>query len=98
MATSGKCYHCNDDLTVLDFGRADTCRNCGKATRVCKNCEHYEVGQHNDCRESQADRVVEKEKANFCDYFKPSNRAGNTQNPTASDLKAKADALFKKKP
>jgi hypothetical protein len=51
---------------------------------------------NNECRESQADRVVEKEKANFCDYFKPSgSSSGNAA--SRDSLKSAADALFKKK-
>jgi hypothetical protein len=52
---------------------------------------------NNECREPQADRVVEKEKANFCDYFKP-NAASPGQVANSRDaMKAAAEALFKKK-
>jgi hypothetical protein len=40
---------------------------------------------------------VEKERSNFCDFFKPSNRSGGTGGKSQSDLKSAADALFKKK-
>ncbi len=93
--TGGTCWSCSANLTALDYGRQDICRKCGRDTKVCKNCEHYEPGAHNDCRESQADRVVEKERSNFCDYFKPSSRSGGTSNRDAA--KAAAEALFRKK-
>jgi hypothetical protein len=40
--------------------------------------------------------VVDKEKANFCDHFKPSSRTG-TQATSREALKSAAEALFKKK-
>lgn len=92
----GNCWKCGADLTVLDYGRQDTCRKCGKDTRVCKNCGFYDTNAHNSCRESQAERVVEKERSNFCDYFTPKKGTG-VGGPTKDDLRAAADALFKKK-
>ena len=94
--TGGNCWNCGADLTPLDYGRADTCTKCGRDTKVCKGCVFYEKGINNDCREPQADRVVEKERSNFCDYFKP--RAGAGSGAASRDaMKAAADALFKKK-
>jgi hypothetical protein len=93
---SGKCWHCGSDLTPFDYGRADTCRKCGRDTKVCRGCEHFEAGIHNDCRENQAERVVDKERSNFCDYFVPSSRAGEGGTEREA-LKAAADALFGKK-
>lgn len=92
----GNCWHCGADLTVLDYGRADTCKKCGKDNRACRNCGFYEKGIQNDCREPQAERVVEKERSNFCDYFTP-KKGGGIGAPTKDALKAAADALFKKK-
>jgi hypothetical protein len=46
-----------------------------------------------------ADRVVDKEKFNFCDYFKPSegtSASSGELSPREKALKA-AEALFKKK-
>ena len=40
------------------------------------NCRFYDSSAYNDCSEPAADRVVEKDKANFCDYF--SAGAGGT--------------------
>jgi hypothetical protein len=93
----GNCWNCGAPLTALDYGRSDTCRKCGRDTKTCKGCEYYDPTAHNECHENQADRVVEKERSNFCDYFRP--RAGAGENPAqARDaMKAAAEALFKKK-
>lgn len=93
--TGGKCWNCGAGLTPLDYGRQDSCPQCGKDTRVCKNCGFYDGNFNNECQENQADRVVDKEKANFCDYFKPGSGPGG-QAATRDALKAAADALFKK--
>jgi hypothetical protein len=41
--------------------------------------------------------VLDKEKANFCDYFKPCQRDVQGVKDTREDLKSAAEALFKKK-
>jgi hypothetical protein len=93
---SGNCWKCSRHLTPLDYGRSDRCLGCGWDTRVCKNCIHYDLSYNNYCKENQADRVVEKEKSNFCDYFSPRSGPGGTAT-SKSDLVSAAEALFKKK-
>jgi hypothetical protein len=46
------------------------CGSCRADLHVCKLCEFYATGIANDCREPIAERVVNKERANFCGYFK----------------------------
>ena len=94
---SGNCWNCGNALTHLDYGRADTCLKCGRDTRACKGCEFYDRDYNNQCRESQADRVVEKERSNFCDYFRPKSGIGSAANAEKDSVRAAAEALFKKK-
>lgn len=91
------CWHCGTSLTPLDFGRQDTCRSCGRDTRTCRACVHYDRTANNECRENQADRVVDKERSNFCDYFRanPNLKADGATSRDA--LKSAAEALFRKK-
>ena len=92
----GNCWSCGQALGVLDYGRADICIQCGRDTKTCKGCEFYDRSLNNQCRESQADVVAEKERSNFCDYFKP--RSGVGAGGAARDsMKSAAEALFKKK-
>ena len=92
-----QCYRCGNVLnSEYDFARADRCSKCGIDTRCCKNCANYDKSKYNECTEPVADRVVDKEKSNFCDFFKPSDKAVKAVNP-ADAAKAAADALFKKK-
>jgi hypothetical protein len=61
------------------------------------NCIFYDRSRYNECGESNADRVVDKEKGNFCDYFKPSDRTSNDGMSAAERARLAAEALFKKK-
>ena len=76
-------------------GRRDECPFCRSDMHVCKNCEHYDVKVYNECRETQADVVREKDRANYCDYFTPRTGASGAVDKSAA-LKAAAEALFKK--
>lgn len=91
------CSHCNKELDLKagdNVPRSERCDYCGFDLRVCKMCEFYDKSAYNECREPSADRIVEKEKANFCDYFKLSGGAG--ANDSKSAALAAAEALFKK--
>ena len=93
---TGNCWFCGEGLTQAYYGRGDSCPKCKRDTKVCKGCDFYDPKMNNECRESQADRVVEKERSNFCDYFRPKQGQGlgiAKQNAA----KAAAEALFKKK-
>ena len=62
---------------------------------MCKNCTFYEPGAHWDCRETIPEAVRDKERANFCDYFKlrPGTTADSRsgENPGATNSGAAAD-------
>jgi hypothetical protein len=98
MSTGQKnltCFQCGKVTAVSGIvGRRDDCPQCRADLHVCKNCEFYDAKSYNECKEPQADRVVEKERANFCDHF--ALRAGGAQKDKAADLRAAAEALFKK--
>jgi hypothetical protein len=91
------CHHCQKEMDLAkEISRRDICPHCGFDAKVCKNCEFYDPQAYNECREPAAERVVDKEKANFCDFFiAGSRRAGGVTKKL--DPKAAADALFKKK-
>lgn len=82
-------------------GRRDACPSCGAELRSCRHCQFYEPGVYNDCREPQAERVLDKERANFCDYFafaavKPPGNGEPASVSPVDDTRAKLDALFRK--
>ncbi len=90
------CFSCQKvNSGLLSIGRKDECQFCGADLHVCKNCDFYDPKVYNDCQESQADVVRERERSNFCDYFKPKGSGGASSEK--DKLKAAAESLFKKK-
>jgi hypothetical protein len=70
------CVACGNELVLpARVGRRDTCPGCGAELRSCRQCGFYDPSSYNACREPQADRVLDKERANFCEYFQPAARA-----------------------
>ena len=78
------------------LSRKDECPKCGADARVCKNCDFYDPKIYNECREPQADRLQEKERANLCDFFRPRAGTLGSEKDKAAALRAAAEALFKK--
>jgi hypothetical protein len=92
-----KCFSCGKEISAaLGISRRDECVFCHSDVHVCKNCQFYDSSVYNECRESQAEVVREKDRANFCDFFQAgsSNSLGKS---SAAELLASAEALFKKK-
>ena len=90
------CFHCKKITTSESkIGFREECGFCRSDLHVCKNCEFYDPKAYNECRETSADVVREKERANFCDFFSGSDKLG-TGLDKAAQLKAAAEALFKK--
>ena len=89
------CFHCQKANPILGLiGRKDECFSCKSDLHCCKNCAFYDPKSYNECKEPTADVVKEKDRANFCDYFKA--REGGVLQDNKDKLKAAAEALFKK--
>ena len=91
-----KCFACGASNPVMErVGRRDECFKCHADLHACKNCGFYDATAYNECRETSADVVREKESSNFCDFFEPGN--GTFEASKKADLLAQAEALFSKK-
>ena len=68
-----KCFRCGVSLASLSLplSRQDECPSCSVYLHVCKMCEFYDPAVPRQCREDDAEDVVDKEKLNFCEWFKP---------------------------
>lgn len=91
------CWKCGASLADLSLPlrRLDECRQCHAELHVCKMCEWYSLHVAKYCRETVAEEVKEKERANFCDYFKPRPGAYSAGNiDAATKAQAEFDALF----
>jgi hypothetical protein len=66
------CHACGrGSQTAGIVSRAATCDGCGADLRCCLNCRFHDKSAYNECAEPTAERVLEKNRANFCDYFAP---------------------------
>ncbi|MFK8137127.1 MAG: hypothetical protein AB8E15_02095 [Bdellovibrionales bacterium] len=91
-----RCYNCNSKFEFHDnLGFKEECGSCREDLHVCRNCHFYDPGSYNECKETSADVVKDKERANFCEYFVASDRSGGEDK--SSSIKSAAEALFKKK-
>jgi hypothetical protein len=91
-----KCSFCKKEIKIGEsVGRSDSCPRCGRDLRCCKQCQFYDQRAYNECREVMADRVVDKERANFCDYFVFRGTSQGNHNKAQVARRA-LEALFKK--
>jgi hypothetical protein len=96
FATMKICHHCKKEINLENFiGRQEQCPVCGADLHCCLNCTFYERGAYNDCKETQAERVLDKARSNFCDFFS-FRLITSTGEEKASGAKDKLESLFKK--
>jgi hypothetical protein len=87
------CHFCGRQLDEkMEVYRASTCVSCGKDLKICYNCRFYSKGIHNDCLETSAEPVRDKDRSNFCDYFKFKDAASAER--SSSDRKQDARESF----
>lgn len=91
-----RCFACDREVALASgerVGFREDC-SCGADLHVCRNCAHHDPAAYNECREPNAERVGDRERANRCDYFRP--RQGRGAGQAAGPSRAALDALFKK--
>ena len=91
------CYRCGTSLEklTLPLSRRDQCPECRVDLHVCKMCVHYDKSVPRQCREDGAEDVKEKDRLNFCDWYKPSEKAFDADRKAEEDAARSAlDALF----
>ena len=88
------CWKCRKEISIEKPVRGDECPLCHADLHVCKACEFYESGAHNDCRESSAEFVSDKERGNFCDYFRVNKKITIGNSSKADEARNAFNALF----
>lgn len=97
MTHTISCYRCGASLQALSLplSRQDECPDCGNYLHVCRMCVNFDPHVPRQCREDGAEDVKEKERPNFCDWFKPSESAFDAKRKDDEDqARAALDALF----
>ncbi len=91
-----ECAFCHEEINLKGkVMRRDTCPHCGRDLRCCIQCRFYDPHAYNECREVMAERILDNERANTCEYYAPKGSVYQTGNPT-EDAKRALEALFKK--
>jgi hypothetical protein len=94
VSVARACYNCGREIGPAEqVGRRDACLACAADLRCCRNCRFYSPGAHNDCREPQAERQVDKVRGNFCDFFSFADSAPAGA-AASGDARAALDRLF----
>ncbi len=89
-----KCGHVLDDMP-MPLRRRDECPACGVDLHVCRMCEFYEPSVAKSCREPVAEDVTDKERANFCDYFRGRPGVGSAGGVgEAESARSQLEAMF----
>ena len=95
MATL-ECWSCGASLDELPrpITRHMNCPECFEDLHCCRMCRNYAPDASITCTDERADPPVNKENANFCDYFRPTNAYRTGSRERQADAKARLDALF----
>lgn len=89
------CHRCRAAVGPSErVGRREACPKCGADLHCCMNCRFHDPQRHNACRESQAERQVDKEVGNFCEYFAFREFDGGAADGAAA--RARLDAMFRR--
>ena len=91
------CWKCGASLAALSmpFRRLEVCPECDSELHVCRMCMFYDPKSIDQCTQEDTEEVREKERANFCDYYKPRTGAYLVRYTSQADTaKDKLNALF----
>lgn len=92
-----ECFSCHKTLSLeagQKVSKNEECEYCYASIHSCRMCNFYDASAYNQCREPSAERIVEKEKANYCDYFVLQAHSPNGDEQK-SELLNKFNSLFK---
>ena len=94
-----RCAACDARVSIAigeRVGFRDECDACGADLHSCLNCAHHDAAAYNECRESSAERVNDRDRANRCEWFRPGTAEGSEARNERNGSSAALDALFKK--
>lgn len=89
------CHNCGTVIDdKLEIFRSTECPSCRKELKICKNCRFYSPGSKWDCHETIDEQVIDKERANFCSFFKFKDRQSALNNKPGEKAKVEFNKLF----
>ena len=101
MTAQAQCWKCGASVADLllvpgrRVARQAECPHCHAELHVCRACEFYATHVAKQCRETIAEEVKDKSRANFCDYFQLRPDAYQPQDDSAArTARQQLEALF----
>ena len=91
------CWNCGASLAEIPrpISRHANCPKCYEVVHCCRMCRFYKPGRPGDCDHERAEPPVEKENANFCDYFSPTSGAfASSDGERKDEAKSRFASLF----
>lgn len=98
QACAMECPACRSEIALAageSIGFRDACDRCQADLHVCLACEFHDPSSYNECRESNAERILDRERANRCEYFRPRQGSGVGESVRSSAI-TDLESLFKK--
>ncbi len=90
------CWKCSGSLenVLVPFSRLARCEGCKVELHVCRMCEFFDTTVSNSCREPIAEKVNDKNRANFCGYFQPGTHRQANSDMIIDANKESLEGLF----
>ena len=91
------CWNCDTSLAELPrpITRHMHCPECFEDLHCCRLCRHFIDNATNPCADERAEPPVNKEGANFCDFFRPATGSYETgRNERRARAESSLNALF----
>lgn len=87
------CWNCGENLDDIPrpISRHSSCPKCFNELHCCRLCRHYDPKATVTCHEDRAEAPLQKENANFCEFFTP--QFGAFEDKTASKSDAARNQL-----
>lgn len=94
-----RCVACGQEHLLASGQRVEfraECEGCAADLHTCRHCAHHDPGASNQCREPQAERVADRERANRCEHFAPGSGEHASVGDEREAARSALDALFRK--
>lgn len=91
------CWNCGCSLTDTPrpISRHANCPQCFEDLHCCRLCVHFTPRLTGQCDDDRADPPIQKENANFCEFFRPLSGAYHDARGSRRDsARQHLDALF----
>jgi hypothetical protein len=88
------CSFCHREFIAAKIHIRDECPSCGRDLHICLNCAFYDANAYRQCRESIREPVHDKDRANYCDFFRGSEGEKAAED-SESQARKKLNGLFK---